>query len=85
MPDNSIECHMGQLMERSKIMEAQLVDLARKMDQMQTQLDQISMMRWRFDGGATVATWVGSAMLFVLGALGSIAVTWLFSAKGPLH
>ncbi len=85
MPDNSIECHMGQLMERSKMMEAQLVDLARKMDQMQTQLDQISMMRWRLDGGATVATWVGSAMLFVLGALGSIAVTWLFSTKGPLH
>lgn len=85
MPDDSVECHMGQLMERSKIMESQLAEISRKMEKMQERLDQMSAMRWRFDGGATVATWVGSAMLFVLGAIGSLVITWLSSPKGPLH
>lgn len=51
----------------------------------QQEIDDLKKIRWRVDGGATVAAWVGGLILTAAISIGAYVLNWALGPKGPLH
>jgi hypothetical protein len=113
MPDNSVECHLGRLIEKTDALERQLrqllqvqewqneklekltickigydealPDIEAQLSVQRQDIDELKRLRWRVDGGATVAAWVGGLVLTAIISLGAFVLNWAVGPKGPFH
>ncbi len=56
-----------------------------RLDRLQADVDTIKKTHWRFDGGATVAAWVGGVVLWGLIGIGAWLINWAVGPSGPFH
>ncbi len=60
-------------------------EINERLDKLQLDVDAIKQIHWRFDGGATVAAWIGGLMLTAVIGAGAWALNWITGPNSPLR